>query len=75
MSLTVHNSISADNFKDALYSNVVKQTIKDFENLAHSSSVNIWSAYSMVLQSSRLTSHYKRSNKNKSKRRFLKKMV
>ena len=71
----MHNSISADNFKDALYSNVVKQTIKDFENLAHSSSVNIWSAYSMVLQSSRLISHYKRCNKNKSKRRFLKKMV
>ena len=35
------SSISADNFKDALYSNIVKQKIKDFENLAQSSSVDL----------------------------------
>ena len=29
-----------DNFKDALYSNIVKQKIKDFKNLAQSSSVD-----------------------------------
>ena len=34
------SSISADNFKDALCSNIVKQKIKDFENLAQSSSVD-----------------------------------